>query len=68
MAYNLKLTEEFLKEMENIWEYITNNLKEEDASNRLRKKIIDSVNLLEDLPKIFAKIEKYLKLKDNIEE
>ena len=38
MEYNVKLTEEFLGNIEEICDYITNILKNEDASNRIREK------------------------------
>lgn len=58
MEYNLKLTEEFLNEIDEICNYISTNLKAVDASNRLREKVIYNILLLENTPKMFAEIEK----------
>ena len=58
MEYNVKLTEEFLGDIEEICDYITNILKNEDASNRLREKVMYNVLLLEKSPEMFAQIEK----------
>ena len=58
MEYRVKLTECFLEEIENICEYISNKLKNIDASNRLREKVMYNVLLLENSPKMFGKIEK----------
>ena len=38
MEYNIKLSEEFLEEFEEICEYISFKLKAENASKRLRRK------------------------------
>ena len=58
MEYNVKLTEEFLGDIEEICDYITNILKNEDASNRLREKVMYNVLLLEKSPEMFAQIQK----------
>lgn len=63
MEYKIKLTAEFLEEVETICEYISSNLKNMDASNRLRKKIMYNVFLLESSPRMFAEIEKTDKTK-----
>lgn len=63
MRYNIKLTDEFLNEFEEICNYISINLKAKVASNRLREKAIYNILLLEESPRIFAKIEKMDKLK-----
>ena len=63
MAYSIKFTEEFLEEINEICEYISTELKALDASNRLRKKVINNVLLLEKLPKIFTKIQRFDKAK-----
>ena len=62
MEYRVKLTNEFLEEIEEICEYISNKLKNVDASNRLREKVIYNVLLLENTPRMFAKIEKMDKI------
>ena len=58
MEYNVNLTEEFLADIEEICDYITNILKNEDASNRLREKVMYNVLLLEKSPEMFEQIEK----------
>lgn len=52
MEYSIKLTDQFLEEFEEICDYITNELKNMKASNRLREKVINNVLLLEKSPKI----------------
>lgn len=63
MKYSVKLTEEFLEEIEKTCEYISDKLKNIDASNRLREKVMYNVLLLEDSPKMFVEIEKTDKTK-----
>ena len=58
MEYRVKLTDEFIDEIDEICEYITNKLKNINASNILREKVIGNVLLLEDSPRMFAEIEK----------
>ena len=52
-----------LEEIEKICEYISDKLKNIDASNRLREKVMYNVLLLEDSPKMFVEIEKTDKTK-----
>lgn len=63
MGYNIKLTEEFLTEIENICNYISVDLNANDAADRLREKVIYNILLLENSPRMFAKIEKIDKVK-----
>ena len=58
MEFSVKLTAEFLEEIEEICNYISNKLKNIDASNRLREKVIYNVLLLEKSPKMYAEIER----------
>lgn len=58
MEYKVKLTQEFIDEFEEISRYIANELKNTDASNRLRGKIMYNTLLLEKSPKMFVEIEK----------
>lgn len=58
MEYKVKLADEFIEEFEEICEYISNKLKNIDASNRLREKVMYNVLLLENSPKMFVEIEK----------
>lgn len=57
MAYNVELTDEFLECAEEIFDYISNTLKNIEASDRLRDKIIDNVLLLENSPKMYTEID-----------
>lgn len=61
MEYNIKLTDEFLDEIDDICNYISNNLKAPDAANRLREKVVYNILMLEKSPRIFMKIEKMAK-------
>lgn len=63
MEYKVKLTDVFLEEIEEICNYITNKLKNIDASNRLREKVIYNILLLENSPKMCAKIGKVDRVK-----
>lgn len=63
MKYNIKLTEEFLNEIEDICSYISVSLNANDAANELRKKVMHNILLLENLPRMFAEIEKIDKVK-----
>ena len=58
MEYKIKLTDQFLDEFEEICNYISNKLKNIDASNRLREKVIYNVLLLEVSPRMCTEIEK----------
>ena len=58
MEYRVKLTDQFLDEFEEICDYISNKLKNIEASNRLREKVIYNILLLENSPRMCAKIEK----------
>ena len=61
MEYNIKLADEFLKEIDEICNYISNTLKAYNAANRLREKVIYNILLLEKSPRIYGKIEKMSK-------
>lgn len=63
MEYSIKLTEEFLTEIDEICAYISDNLKAPNAAKRLREKVIYNVLLLEKSPMMFEKIEKMSKTK-----
>ncbi len=58
MEYRVKLTEQFLGEFEEICAYISNKLKNIDASNRLREKAIYNILLSENSPRMCTEIEK----------
>ena len=57
MEYRIKLTDQFLDEFEVICDYISNKLKNIDASNRLREKVIYNIFLLENSPRMCIEIE-----------
>ena len=57
MEYRVKLTDQFLDEFEEICNYISNKLKNIDASNRLREKVIYNILLLENSPRMCIEIE-----------
>ena len=61
--YKIKLTQEFLEEFDDICEYISSKLKNQEASNLLRQKVVSKVLLLRKSPKMFAKIRKISKTK-----
>ena len=58
MEYRVKLTEQFLEDFEAICDYISNKLKNINASNRLREKVIYNILLLENSPRMCTEIEK----------
>ena len=58
MEYSIKLTDEFLDEFEEICDYISNKLKNVDASNRLREKVMYNVLFLENSPRMCTETEK----------
>ena len=58
MEYKVKLADQFLEEFEEICDYISNKLKNIDASNRLREKVIYNILLLENSPRMCTEIEK----------
>lgn len=58
MEFEIKFSETCLEEIEKICKYIKNGLDAENASNRLRIKIMESVQRLKSSPKLYAKINK----------
>ena len=58
MEYNIKFADQFLEEFEEICDYISNKLKNIDASNRLREKVVYNILLLENSPMMCTEIEK----------
>ena len=57
MEYSIKLADQFLEEFEEICDHISNKLKNIDAQNRLREKVIYNVLLLENSPQMCTEIE-----------
>ena len=68
MEYKVKLTNQFLDEFEETCDYISNKLKNIDASNRLREKVIYNILLLENSPRMCTEIEKTNRTENNTEE
>ena len=62
---SLNATIQLPQGLEEICDYITNILKNEDASNRLREKVMYNVLLLEKSPEMFVEIEKIDKTERN---
>lgn len=58
MEYRVKLTDQFLEEFEEIIDYISRQLKNIDASNRLMEKVKNNILLLENSPKMYTGTEK----------
>ena len=56
MEYRIKLSQNFLTELEEIFEYIEKDLKAPLAANRLRYRIMIIIQRLKDSPKIYSKI------------
>jgi len=63
MVYRVKLAEEFLEEIAEIYYYISVILQAQHAAKRLIQKINKNLFLLRNSPKLFTKIEKYSKTK-----
>ena len=59
MEYNIKLTEEFLEEIDEICDYLCTKLKIPEFSKRLIEKIMYNILLLEKFPKLFTEIDKF---------
>lgn len=64
MEYKIQFTEKCLEDIEDACQYIKEKLKEENAVNRLRIKIKDSVKGLSISPEMYAKTEKFDRLKN----
>ena len=58
MEYEIVISDTCLEEIEETCYYIEKVLKAEQAANRLREKIIKTIQELKNSPKIYAKIEK----------
>ena len=58
MEYEIVISDTCLEEIETNCNYIKKVLKAEEASNRLREKIVETIRRLKTSPKIYAKIEK----------
>ena len=58
MEYRVKLTAQFLEEFDEIIDYISSQLKNIDASNRLREKVTNNILLLTQRSTVCTGIEK----------
>lgn len=65
MEYKVKFTEKCLEDIEEMCQYIAEKLKEEDVANEFRRKIKDSVKNLSTFPQMYAKTEKFDRVKRN---
>ena len=63
MDYKIKFTQKCLTDIDNICSYISNTLKSQQASMKLRVKIKECVINLQKNPKMYSKIDKFDKLK-----
>lgn len=64
MEYKIQFTEKCLEDIEDACQYIKEKLKEENAANRLRIKIKDSVKGLSISPEMYDKTEKFDRLEN----
>ena len=58
--YELRYTEQALKDIEGIFDYITNNLKNYEAAKRTRNKIVFAIETLAEYPQRGGKLFKHL--------
>ncbi len=61
--FEVEFTDECIEEMIEIYEYISNNLKEDNAAKRLMTEVTDRVLDLANAPELYMKIGKADKLK-----
>ncbi len=61
--FEVEFTDECIEEMTEIYEYIANNLKEDNAAKRLMTEVIDKVLDLANAPELYMKIGKVDRLK-----
>lgn len=62
-SFEVEFTEECIEEMTEIYEYITNNLKEDRIAKMLMQEVTNRVLDLANLPELYMKIGKTDKLK-----
>ena len=58
MEYEIIISETCIEEIEEICDYIKKELKAEQASKRLRERVIEKISDLKKSPEIYARIEK----------
>lgn len=61
--FEVEFTDECIEEMTAIYEYISNNLKEDSSAKKLMTEVLDKVLNLAKLPEIYVKIGKVDNLK-----
>ena len=61
--FEVKFTEECIEEMNKIYEYISNNLKENNAAKRLMTVTINKILELTNIPELYMKIGRIDRLK-----
>ena len=61
--FEIEFTDECIEEMQEIYEYISNNLKEDGAAKRLMRNVTDKILDLSNAPELYMKIGKVDKLK-----
>ena len=62
-SFEVEFTDGCIEEIIEIYEYISNNLKEDDSAKRLMTEVMDKVLNLASTPELYMKIEKVDKLK-----
>lgn len=62
-SFEVEFTEECIEEMSEIYEYISNNLKENKAAKRLMSEVLEKVLSFANTPELYMKIGKADKLK-----
>ena len=62
-TFEVEFTEECIEELIEIYEYISINLKENNAAKRLMTEVTDKILYLSELPELYMKIGKTDKLK-----
>lgn len=55
--YQIKLTKSAMRNLENIYYYISENLQEPKIANRLINKILNSISILKYFPEAYPKLE-----------
>lgn len=62
-SFEVEFTEGCINEIIEIYEYITNNLKDNKAAKKLIRKVLDKILSLSKMPEMYMKIGKVDKLK-----
>lgn len=59
-TFEVEFTEQCIEEITEIYQYISNNLKEDNAAKRLMTEVTDKILNLTNIPQLYMKIEKYI--------